>query len=269
MLAHGNKPPPEPPEEHAARLSREHGLIVKFGAPSGFYTPPYGPSDALIKDAEVEAAQPNQISPALDGIEESLAQYPAGFVASVAHGIFIVGRLRFQGADAGGTYGPVWLVLVASPVMDPPTIRWNSLLAVHHELSSLVLRRNPENYFRWAAFSPVGWQFAPDAKSALARADESVPPLLTGFLSAYGGSTPENDFNVYAEKMFTEPRNVAYLAHEYPLIARKVAFVAATYAAIDPRLTHTFRSLGLWEFVSLTADSGAAASDSGAPWSSP
>jgi len=264
LLARSN-PEPEPPEQHAARLSREHGLIVNFGAPSGFYTPPYGPSDAQAEGVEIDAAKRADVSPALDGIEESLAKYPAGFVASVAHAIFIGGRIRFQGVDSGGTFGPAWIVLIAPSFLDPAAIRLTNLIGVHHELSSLVLRRNPFSYGGWTAFLPVGWQFTNDGKSSLARAKDLDPPPSTGFLSAYGATTAENDFNVYVEKMFTEPQKVARLAHEYPLIARKVAFVIATYAAVDPRLTETFRSLGLGAFVGYAGDAVVAPSGTEAP----
>jgi hypothetical protein len=234
----------ETPEEHAARLSREHGVLVRFGNPHGFYTPPYGPSDARLEGAEMEPANPENVAPALDGIEESLRKYPPGFVKGVAHGIFICGRLRFQGVDAGGTVGPAWIVLVAPSFIDHPSIRLTNLLGVHHELSSLVLARSPSNSARWAALSPSGWAFADDQKSSLRRADHSDPPPSTGFLSAYGATTPENDFNVYAEKMFTEPESVAQLARANPVIARKVTFVIASYAAIDRRMLDTFRTLG-------------------------
>jgi len=265
LLTRSNPASSETPEQHAARLSREHGLIVSFGAPTSFYAPPYGPSDAHTEGVEIDAAKPADVSPALDGIEESLAKYPAGFVASVAHAIFIAGRIRFQGVDAGGTFGPAWIVLVAPSFLDPAAIRLTNLIGVHHELSSLVLRRDPFSYGAWTAFSPGGWQLTNDGKSSLARAKDSDPPPATGFLSAYGATTAENDFNVYVEKMFTEPQKVARLAQEYPLIARKVAFVIATYAAVDPRLTGTFRSLGLGAFVGDAGDVVAAPSGTGPP----
>lgn len=256
FLAFAN-PPAESPEDHAARLSRKYGLIVGFGDPSTFYTPPFGPKDAKLEDVRIDAARHEDVSPALDGIEESLAKYPPGFYASVAHGIFICGHVRFDGIDSGGTFGPAWILLAAPPLGDRERIRLISLRGVHHEFSSLVLRRDPTTYGRWLIFSPSGWQFASDYKTSLARNESADPPLSTGFLSAYGATTPENDFNIYAEKMFTEPAKIARLAREYPLIARKVAFVVSTYAAIDPRMRNTFRALGLGALVSEAPDAGA------------
>jgi hypothetical protein len=235
----------ESPADRATRLSRQHGLTVSFGDPSTFYTAPYGAKDAHIEFTEVLAADPVGAAPALDGIEEALLRYPPGFVAGLAHGIFICGNLKIQGAEAGGTVGPAWIILAAPVSIGPASIRLTSLLGVHHELSSLVLARRADSLAEWTAFTPADWRFQRDSAGALSQAKDEDPPPATGFLSAYGATTPENDFNVYAEKMFTEPETVAKLAARYPLVAKKAAFVASTYAAIDPRLRETFAKLGL------------------------
>jgi hypothetical protein len=235
----------ESPSDRAARLSRQHGLTVSFGDPSTFYTKPFTRRDAHIELTEVTAAALEGAAPALDGIEEALGRYPQGFVAGLAHGIFICGTLKIQGAEAGGTVGPAWIILAAPVSIGPASIRLTSLLGVHHELSSLVLARQAGSLERWAAFTPTEWQFQRDSASALSQASGKDPPPSTGFLSAYGATTPENDFNVYAEKMLTEPETVAKLAAQHPLVAKKAAFVVSTYAAIDPRMRETFRQLGL------------------------
>jgi len=121
-------------------------------------------------------------------------------------------------------------------------------------LSSFVLGANPATLAAWREFAPAGWQFADDAAGALSRADSFDPSLDTGFLSAYGATTLENDFNVYAEKMFTEPANLALLAREHELVRRKLEFVRAAYEAIDPRFSDRFREMGLDE-ASLSATS--------------
>lgn len=66
-----------------------------------------------------------------------------------------------------------------------------------------------------------------------------------GFLSAYGATNLENDFNVYAETIFTEPANLAQLARQHPLIRRKLDLVLAAYVAIEPQFADRFRLMGL------------------------
>jgi hypothetical protein len=118
---------------------------------------------------------------------------------------------------------------------------------VHHELSSLVLRREPSTLPAWKRFAPpAGWRFEEmDEEKVLARAGDAAPDPATGFLSAYGGTNPENDFNVYAEKIFTEPEKVAGLARAHPLVHRKLDFVMGVYERIDPRMAAVFRDLGV------------------------
>jgi hypothetical protein len=56
---------------------------------------------------------------------------------------------------------------------------------------------------------------------------------------------PENDFNVYVEKMMTEMPEVMRLSQLHPLVAKKAAFVRKCYVAIDPRMGPVFDALGM------------------------
>jgi hypothetical protein len=166
-----------------------------------------------------------------------------GFVAHLIRAIFICDELRMDDESAGGTAGPTWIILVAPSDIDVQGIP----AVVHHELSSFVLRADVATRPQWAQFAPADWTFVEAPGNALQREHDPAPPLETGFLSAYGATNVENDFNVYAETMFTEPANLAQLARQHPLIRRKLDFVRAAYVAIDPRLADRFRRMGLDE----------------------
>jgi hypothetical protein len=139
----------------------------------------------------------------------------------------------------------VWIILSATSDLGPERIRLASVLGVHHELSSFVLRVDPATRVQGSEFAPLDWHFVEEAGGALRRADDPDPAPETGFLSAYGATNLENDFNDYAEKMFTEPDKLARLAARTPLIRRKLEFVRAAYVAIDSRLEDRFHELGL------------------------
>lgn len=212
-----------------------HGIVVGMDEPSSFYVPPFLPADAVIPGVEVLPAQPGALAPALDGIEAALTRYPPGFVAGLVKAIFIGGRIRIQGANAGGTYGPAWILLSAPLEIGAPSIELTCRMGVHHELSSFVYLRG-DTVERWRAVQPENWPFAGSAAHQLSGDSASAPPVETGFLSAYGATSPENDFNVYAEKMLTEPATVMRLADQVPVIARKLALVRQAYLTIDPRM---------------------------------
>jgi hypothetical protein len=233
--------------DHAQRIEQAHGVKIGYGDPADFWTPPYKPEDATAPGVTMRPAAPENVAIALDGVEAALAQYPHGFVANLIRAVFVCGELRMGGVEAGGTAGPLWIILAAPPDLGVEGVRAASVLGIHHELSSFVLRVNPATRVQWQELAPEGWSFVEDAGGALGRANAPAPAPETGFLSAYGATNLENDFNVYAEKMFTEPDSMARLARQHPLIRRKLDFVRATYVAVDPRFTELFRRLGLDE----------------------
>lgn len=235
----------ESADDHAQRLSTEHQLRIAFGDPATFYVPPYGPADAQLPSVEITRADDAVAAVALEGIEQALRQYPANFVAKLVRAIFVGMEVRVDGVEAGGTVGPAWVVLAAPARLGREAIYATSYIGVHHELSSFVLRRKPETAQLWAQFTPAGWLYQHETKAIIGLASAADPSPATGFLSAYGSSDPENDFNVYAEKMFTEPQVVAKLAREHALVRKKLSFVMESYVAIDSRMIEVFRGLGL------------------------
>ncbi len=232
------------PAERARGVGEANGVVVAYGDPATFYVPPFLPADAKLPLIDMRAAEPSAVWFALDGIEASLAQYPAGFVAKLIKAIFICGRMTFDGETGGGTYGPAWLVLSAPSEIGAEAITLTSRLGVHHELSSFV-------YFHgntadaWQRTVPENWSFARSAAEQLKGKAAPAPSVDTGFLNAYGATSPENDFNVYAEKMMTEMEVVMRLARRVPMVARKATLVRKSYAAIDPRMDAVFSALGM------------------------
>lgn len=235
----------ESPADHALRLAKANGIRIEFGPSETFFTPPYGPSDATRPGFEAKQADPESAGIALEGIESALKVYPPGFVAKLIKAIFICGTLRMDGAQAGGTAGPAWIILSAPVDANRETIFATSELGVHHELSSHVLGYEPETSAAWTVFAPASANFVTRADEALARERAASPDPETGFLSAYGATNAENDFNTYAEKMFTEPSELVKLARKHGLVRHKLHFVIDRYERVDQRLRHYFSSSGL------------------------
>lgn len=235
----------ESPEQQAQRLTKTYGVRVEFGDPSTFYTPPYGPSDATEPGFQPELAKPELARFAMEGIEAALKQYPPGFVDELIDAVFVCGVLRMDGALAGGSAGPAWLVLSAPDDYDSDHIRTLAEFTFHHELSSHVLRRDPATLMRWSAFAPPDTQFVKAVGETLARGTLADPDPSTGFLSAYGGTNLENDFNTYAEMVFADAETLKAMARKQALIKRKLRFVLDTYEHIDPRVHGYFVESGL------------------------
>ena len=232
------------PLHRARAMGLAQDVVVGFGDPSTFYASPFLPVDAKIAGVEASAVQAPALGPALDGIEAALSRYPSAFVGLLIKAIFVAGSIRIEGALAGGTYGPAWIILAAPIDIGAASIELTCRIGVHHELSSFVYLRG-QTVQRWQESEPKTWSFAGSAARQLAGDRAPAPPVETGFLSAYGATSPENDFNVYAEKMMTEMGTVMRLAAIAPLVARKAALVRQAYLAIDPRMDRAFSELGM------------------------
>lgn len=241
--------------EHVRRIEQAHGIKIGYGAPADFWTPPFKPEDATAPWVSMQQAELRNVAVALDGVDVALDRYPPGFVAHLIRAIFICDELQMEGERASGTAGPAWIVMAAPSRYGVEGIRFSSVVTVHHELSSYVLRVDPATWPRWAEFAPAGWTFVEAPGGALRRGQDPAPPMELGFLSAYGATNLENDFNTYAETIFTEPANLALLARQHPLIRRKLDLVLAAYVAIDPRFADRFRLMGLNQHEETAAES--------------
>jgi hypothetical protein len=111
----------------------------------------------------------------------------------------------------------------------------------HHELSSSVYRnrRFPQLQELWQTFLPASW------KSDYGKYTTEAAYVAKGFVTEYGTSDDENDFNEYAAELFTHPQRMLELAQQQALIAQKAALLIRAYELLDPRMAEVFQDLGL------------------------
>jgi hypothetical protein len=232
----------------ADAIGRAHGIYIGYDGPETFFVAPWTSRDAVIPNDVMTRVDLDRVPTALDGIEQALAVYPPGFVSTRCKAVFICGSLTSHGASAGGTYGPAWIILVASGRFGERGIYETALLGIHHELSSFVWRSRLDLPSRWRTLLPPGWEAKGNAE-ALKAAPSGEGDVDRGFLSPYGATMAENDFNVYVEMVFTEPARVAALADKHPLIAQKLALVLDAYTSLDSRFEDLFKRFGLDRFA--------------------
>lgn len=237
--------PAESPQSHAARLSARYGIQVSLEDPSSFHAT-FMPGAALPDGYTATPAEASAAAIALRGIEESLATYPHGVVANLIDAILICGDLRFRSIPSGGTLGSTWIVLSAPRSLNDESILLTARLGLHHELSSIVYRRSPATQRAWADLTPTGWRAVDTPEEGLARADDRAPDPASGFLSAYASTDLENDFNTYAERLFSQPAELRALAQKYSAVRAKLNVVLAAYEALDKKeFRRIFQRLGL------------------------
>jgi hypothetical protein len=232
----------------ADAIGREHGIYIGYDGPETIFVAPWTSRDAVISNGVMTRVDLDAVPMALDGIEQALAVYPPGFVFTRCKAVFICGLLTLDGARAGGTYPPAWIILVARRSFDFGIFE-TALLGIHHEMSSLVWHVRLDLPSRWSALLPAGYLEAKDNVEALKAAPSGEGDVDRGFLSSYGATTAENDFNTYAETVFTDAARVAALADKHPVIAQKVALLMDAYTSLDSRFEGVFQKLGLDRFA--------------------
>ncbi|MBA8903621.1 hypothetical protein [Phyllobacterium sp. P30BS-XVII] len=229
----------------ARKLGEQQGLTIGFGDPKTFFMPPYVAADAQIEGVAFEPVDRAMVTASLKGIAKAFDAYPEKCLGRIIKAIFIAGKIVINGAEVGGTYGQDW-IFVASPRNLPDESRQlTAELDVHHETSSFVWLRNSPLQAAFKAQEPADWRFETDAADQVSRGQGANPPIETGFLSAYGATTAENDFNTYAEVIFSDPARMKDMASKVPLVAKKLNLVLRAYMEIDPRLHETFSRMGL------------------------
>jgi hypothetical protein len=232
----------------ARSIASRNDIQVEFGPPSTFFVAPYSASDAALPGGHATAAtDPALLLASLQGIQRALEAYPADFARRLIKAVFVCGELTLDGARADGTYGPAWLIIGSSKLRDPDGAFAASFRALHHELSSFVLQYAPATLTSWKRFTPPDWVFARNGDDELARMTGQPPDPRTGFISGYGGTNYENDFNAYAEEVFAAPTRLVSLARTTPLVRAKLDFVLGVYISIEPAMAAAFERLGVTE----------------------
>ena len=217
-------------------MARAYGVRVHYGySREGFFPRAWREKAGYVHGRQ---ASLNQVLKALPVIQEFLAAYPTEVVADHLTDVFLLGRLEMMGHPIGGTYGPSWLYVLVSPRLSEKTL----LSTLHHEFSSILMRRHPFPAREWEQANEPGWKYAGGSRNMIEEIEsegKSHQPLSAdlfsrGFLTSYGQSCVEDDFNVYGSWLFTRRQELNSLAEQYPRIRKKRDLCVRFYQSLSP-----------------------------------
>lgn len=254
LITH-NPFPTDPAEiRHIAEIvGKRHGVVIGYGSPKTFFVPPF----PLEEDCgEILPVDIENMGPVLAAVERELPLYPSGFFARFCKGIFFCGGIKNGTESAAGTYGKAWIIIAAQNEGFASDRHSHARGTVHHEFSSFIWLYHPFIQKVWAETLPKGWKPAANIVEALKAGKRSEVAPSSGFLSDYGATCAENDFNVYAETIFTDPERILKLAAQYPIIAQKTAMFMNAYISVEPRMEQVFAKLKLLHLRSSLDGSG-------------
>ena len=164
-------------------------------------------------------------------LDRFLNRYPRDVLKRNLSGIYVAKTLTFYGKRYAGTNSRRQIFVSND---DYPT--GYVLEILHAEFSSILMRNHSFPKSDWRAVNAADFRYSEAAVAALddsdpyARDDEL---LRAGFLTRYGQSTIENDFNQYAVWLFTKPDELERLASLHPRVQAKRAKALAFYRSID------------------------------------
>lgn len=171
--------------------------------------------------------------------------YPVAIIQNDLQAIKLSAALEFHGVSYGGTSHGATLYLTSTGHANGYTDEYIAQL-FHHEFSSLLMRKYPFPVKQWTASNQPDFTYAKNTTEILRsiREDRDMTGnealYKNGFLSKYAMSTLENDFNTYAETLFTDPMQLARLVKTYPKIKQKYQLLKRFYLGIDPGFLPVF-----------------------------
>ena len=162
-------------------------------------------------------------------------------------------ELVVMGTPAGGTYSlekkAIYLVITYGNGNRVSKSRIKRTF--HHELSSLLMEYYNFDNKLWRAAHGEGFQYEIDKDPFYmwmylhGHTDPIDKETLykRGLLRQYAETGVENDFNIYASIIFTNPRKMKRLIKEYPIIQRKYEVFREFYLSIDPGFSPVFEKI--------------------------
>ena len=186
---------------------------------------------------------------ALAVVRDALSVYPPDFVRRILREVVLAGDITVWGETTGGLYGGP-MIAVNFRGIDDPASRGFDVDTVHHELSSIVRRQVSFDVTAWEAANPPGFHYmdASGYRATLADAgsvegDEALH--RAGFVSRYGQTTLDNDWNTYAERVFGHGEDLARVIATSAPMRAKTQMLLDIYLSLDPSFAAYFDRAGL------------------------
>ncbi len=216
-------------------MSKAYGVQVHHA----YSRPSFFPRVWLDKAGYVHGRQIhlNQLQRALPLVQEFLDVYPSNVIKRNLTDIYLLDRLEMMGHPIGGTYAASWLYVVVSQHLSHATV----LGTLHHEFSSLLMRNYPFPREQWKQANVSGWEYAGGSRNMIETMESQGEAhnamghelFSRGFLTSYGQSCVEDDFNLYASWLFTRKSELDTLASQYPRIRKKRDLCKDFFRSVD------------------------------------
>ncbi|MBI3897633.1 MAG: hypothetical protein HY308_04960 [Gammaproteobacteria bacterium] len=188
------------------------------------------------------------LSQMIHALSLSLKKYPADLIRKELKGLVFLEKLTTDGIHTAGTYTSTQRIVIVRTGDGIADSVEQLQETFHHEFSSLL--KNSYNFseqdWQRASGKNFSYQLENDPYSFVSKlteypADETL--YQRGLVEFYGETGLENDFNTYAQVIFTHPQQMRVLIRQYPVIRDKYAVFKRFYLSIDKRLAPVFAKI--------------------------
>ena len=178
------------------------------------------------EEYKYEEAEESMIDAATPSLRKFLSTYDKAFLKGKVDSIMLFKNLRYLDSRVGGLSDgdSIWL-----NIKEGPQERLNNsyYAVLQHEFSSNVYKHiSFTKRVIWKKISFIYHYTVSFIKKCLndpSFATSTTEELLSGgFINNYSLTNDENDFNVYAETLFTEPEKLKKLKATYPNVKIKL-----------------------------------------------
>lgn len=171
-------------------------------------------------------AEQNMIDNSTEAIKAFFKSYNRDFIKDKINNIYIFKKINYLDSKVDGLSDGenIWLNLADFSETKAFSVYLETL---HHEFSSNVYKKaSLVKRFVWKKISSSYYYTVSFLKKCLNDyqycQSTSKQMFEDGFLKMYSMTNDENDFNVYAQTLFTDPQKLKDLDEKYPLIHKKL-----------------------------------------------
>ena len=186
-----------------------------------------------------------------NSIQDEVSKYPPKSISKMLAYVFVVDELLVASAKASGAYSLDEKSIYINYKLNTTGFnrsKFSLKRTFHHEISSILLKNYNFNHDSWKAAHGQGFQYEIDKDPTYhwmhmrGYTDPIDKKTLykRGLLRQYAETGVENDFNIYASVIFTNPKKMKRLIKEYPIIQRKYEVFKAFYLSIDAGFAPVF-----------------------------
>lgn len=175
----------------------------------------------------------------------ALSKYPPVLVKQNLKAVYVMGSLHFSGIRASGTNSKDKIYIANSGKKRGFTDQWIERV-FHSEFSSILLRNHSRRFpkKRWHATHQSDFRYGTTGVEAVKQNRIGMhfeqQLLEQGFLSLYGQSSLENDFNAYAGQLLLGEPRLWDAAEKTERVARKLKLTIEFFHELDSSLDPMF-----------------------------